>query len=161
MTEFYAQPYSLEHTGFYFDSLEKFEAGMEKLNQKGCEEVEIQFIDGEAHLVRLAEAAHIGQSNVDTWFEELDDLDETEATQIFFLLDLGYSLEDALERYEEVSLFNGPAKDYAYDLIEETTEIPENLRYYIDYDAIARDMKINGEIIEIDHDLIVTNANEF
>mgnify|MGYP000331972877 CR=1 FL=1 len=76
-------------------------------------------------------------------------------------LQYGYSLEDALERYEEVSLFNGPAKDYAYDIIEETTEIPENLRYYIDYDAIARDMKINGEIIEIDHDLIVTNANEF
>ena len=40
------------------------------------------------------------------------------------------------------------------------TKIPENLRYYIDYDAIACDMKINGEIIEIDHDLIVTNANE-
>ena len=38
---------------------------------------------------------------------------------------------------------------------------PENLRYYIDYDAIARDMKINGEIVEIKHDLIVTNANEF
>ncbi len=103
MTEFYAQPYSLDHTGFYFNNFEKFEAGMEKLNKKGCEEVEIQFIDGEAHLVRLAEAANIGQGNVDTWFDELDDLDETEATQIFFLLDLGYSLEDALERYEEVS----------------------------------------------------------
>jgi len=63
--------------------------------------------------------------------------DETEATQIFFLLDLGYSFEDALDCYEEVSLFNGTAKDYAYDLIEETTEIPENFRYYIDYDAIA------------------------
>ncbi len=53
------------------------------------------------------------------------------------------------------------AKDYAYDLIEETTEIPENLRSYIDYDAIARDMEINGEIVEINHDLIVTNAQEF
>lgn len=161
MTEFYAQPYSIEHTGFYFDSLEKFEAGMEKLNKKGCEEVEIQFIDGEDHLVRLADAANIGQGTVNTWFEDLDDLDETEAAQILFLCDCGYSLSDALGRYEEVSLFNGPAKDYAYDLIEETTEIPENLRYYIDYEAIARDMEINGEIVEINHDLIVTNANEF
>jgi len=161
MTEFYAQPYSIEHTGFYFDSPEKFEAGMEKLNKKGCEEVEIQFIDGEDHLVRLADAAHIHQGNVDTWYEDLDDLDETEATQIFFLLDLGYSLSDALDRYEDVYLFNGKASDYAYDLIDETTEVPENLRYYIDYEAIARDMKINGEIVEINHDLIVTNANEF
>ena len=63
MTKFYAQPYSIEHTGFYFDSPEKFEAGMEKLNTTGCEEVEIQFIDGEDHLVRLVEAANIGQGN--------------------------------------------------------------------------------------------------
>lgn len=28
MTEFYAQPYSLDHTGFYLDSIEKYEAGM-------------------------------------------------------------------------------------------------------------------------------------
>ncbi len=161
MTEFYAQPYSIEHTGFYFDSFVKFEAGMEKLNKRGCEEVEIQFIDGEEHLARIAEAANIGQGNVDTWFEELDDLDETETIQISFLLDCGYSLADALERHEEVSLFNGSASDYAYDLIDETTEVPENLRYYIDYDAIARDMKINGEIDEINLNLIVTNANEF
>ncbi|MBL3591784.1 MAG: antirestriction protein ArdA [gamma proteobacterium endosymbiont of Lamellibrachia anaximandri] len=39
--------------------------------------------------------------------------------------------------------------------------MPENLQYYIDYQAIARDMKINGEIIEIERDLIVTNAHEF
>ena len=28
MTGFYAQPYSLDHTGFYFDSFETFEHGM-------------------------------------------------------------------------------------------------------------------------------------
>ena len=161
MTEFYAQPYSIEHTGFYFGSPERFEAGMEKLNKKGCEEVEIQFIDGEDHLVRLAEAANVGQGSVDTWFEDLEDLDETEATQIIFLLDLGYSLSDAMDRYEEVYLFNGTASDYADELINDTTEVPENLRYYIDYDAIARDMQINGEITEIGYHLIVTNANEF
>ncbi len=161
MTEFYAQPYSIEHTGFYFDSFENFEAGMEKLNKKGCEEVEIQFIDGDDHLARLANATSIHQGDVDFWFEELDDLDQTEATQIMFLLDCGYSLRDTLERYEEVCLFEGTAADYAYDLINDTSEVPEHLRYYIDYDAIARDMKINGEIVEIHHDLFVTNAQEF
>jgi len=139
MTEFYAQPYSIEHIGFYFDSYEKYEAGMEKLNDRGCEEVEIQFIDGDDHLVRLADAADVGQGDVVTWFEELGDLDETEASQIMFLLDLGYNLSDALGRYEDVSLFNESASDYAYDLVNETTEVPEHLSYYIDYDAIARD----------------------
>lgn len=161
MTEFYAQPYSIEHTGFYFDSIEKYEAGMEKLNKRGCEEVEIQFIDGDDHLSRLADAAKIGQGDVDIWFEELDDLDDTETTQIMFLLDCGYSLSDALDRYEDVCIFNGKASDYAYDLINDTTEIPENLRFYIDYDAIARDMEINGEITEINHELIITNALDF
>ena len=47
MTRFYAQPYSPEHTGFYFDSVDKYEAGMKKLNARGCEEVEIQFTEGD------------------------------------------------------------------------------------------------------------------
>lgn len=161
MTEFYAQPYSIEHTGFCFDSIEIYETGMKKLNARGCEEVEIQFIDGEDHLVQLANAANIHQDNVSLWYEELEDLDETEATQLNFLLDCGYNLNDTMDRYEEVCLHEGTAEDYAYDLIDETTEIPENLRYYIDYKAIARDMKLNGEITEINHDLIVTNAQEF
>ncbi|MES9994012.1 MAG: antirestriction protein ArdA [Candidatus Thiodiazotropha sp.] len=161
MTEFHAQPYSLDHIGFYFDSIETFQAGMEKLNKRGCEEVEIQFIDGEDHLVDLAKAAAIHQGNVDFWYEQLEDLDETQAVQLTFLLDLGYSLEDALDRYEDVYLHEGTAEDYAYELINDTTEVPESLRFYIDYEAIARDMKANGEIVEIERELIVTNAYEF
>ena len=33
--------------------------------------------------------------------------------------------------------------DFAQELTEQTTEIPESLRYYIDYDAMARDLEIN------------------
>lgn len=161
MSEFYAQPYSLDHTGFYFDSMESFEAGMEKLGRQNCEEVEIQFIDGDDHLASLAKEAEINQANIGLWFDALEDLDIHEARQLTFLLERGFNLEDALERYDEVCLFHGSAEDYAQDLIEETTEIPENLRYYIDYEAIARDMKLNGEIEEIEHDLIVTNGYEF
>ena len=134
---------------------------MEKLNAKGCEEVEIQFIDGECGLTRLANAAGIGQGTVALWFEELDDLDTEQIDQLCFLLDCGFDLEDALTRYEEVCIFHGSAADYAQELIEETTDIPENLRFYIDYDAIARDMGYNGEIVEIDREVIVTNAHEF
>ena len=161
MTTFYAQPYSIEHTGFYFDSLEAFEAGMEKLENRGCEEVEIQFIDGECGLSKLAKAAGIDQGTVALWFEELDDLDSLEIDQICFLLDCGHDLEGALSRYEYVNIFHGSAEEYAQELIEDTTDIPENLRYYIDYTAIARDMGYNGEIVEIEHNVIVTNAHEF
>lgn len=161
MTTFHAQPYALDHTGFYFEDITEFEAGMEKLNNRGCEEVEIQFIDGDAHQSRLAQSVGIDQATIDTWFEELDDLDAIETDQLCFLLDRGFSLDEALTRYDYVSIFHGAAEDYARELIEETTDIPENLRYYIDYEAIARDMGYNGEIEEIEHDIIVTNAYEF
>jgi len=162
MTEFYAQPYSLDHTGFYFDSAEKFEEGMEKLNKLGCEEVEIQFIDGEDHLCDLAKSVGIHQGDINFWYDELEELDDNDIIRICFLLDdLGYNIKDALERYDEVYLHHGSAEDYAQELIEETTDIPENLRFYIDYEAIARDMKLGGEINEIERELLVTNAYEF
>lgn len=161
MTTFYAQPYSLDHTGFYFESLEEFEAGMEKLNKRGCEEVEVQLIDGENHHAALAEAAGINQANIALWFETLEDFDAHDATRLIFLLERGFRLDDALNRYEEVCLYTGRPANHAQELIEETTQIPENLRYYIDYEAIARDMRLNGEIEEIDGDTVVTNAYDF
>ncbi|GAB5512243.1 MAG: antirestriction protein ArdA [Hyphomicrobiales bacterium] len=33
--------------------------------------------------------------------------------------------------------------DFAEELTEQTTEIPESVRHYIDYDAMARDIEIN------------------
>jgi len=33
--------------------------------------------------------------------------------------------------------------DYAEELTQQTTEIPESLRYYIDYKAMARDFEVN------------------
>lgn len=59
MAKLYAQPYSIAHTGFYFESMEEFNSGMERLNNSGCEEVEIQFIDGETHHSSVFNAASI------------------------------------------------------------------------------------------------------
>lgn len=39
--------------------------------------------------------------------------------------------------------------DYARDLTEETTDIPDALVNYIDYEAIARDMEMGGEVFTI------------
>lgn len=36
--------------------------------------------------------------------------------------------------------------DFAQDITEETTEIPQNLQYYIDWEAMARDLEINDVI---------------
>ncbi len=44
--------------------------------------------------------------------------------------------------------------DFAQKLTEDTTTIPENLSYYIDYERMARDMGMSGDIftVETAHD---------
>lgn len=162
MTTLFAQSYLYSDTGFYFESVEEFESGIKRLNAKGIEEVEIQFIDGEQYEAKLFSAAAISQSTVHDWFEHLNDLSEYTATQMIYLLELGYTLQETLEKHEDVQLYFGSASDYAQELMEDTTsDIPAFLVNYIDYRAIAHDMTLNGEITELSHDLYVTNALEF
>lgn len=40
--------------------------------------------------------------------------------------------------------------DYAEELTEETSEIPSSLRYYIDYERMARDMEMGGDVFTIE-----------
>ncbi|WP_290843835.1 antirestriction protein ArdA [Henriciella sp.] len=53
-------------------------------------------------------------------------------------------LEDAQKASDEqyAGQFRSLA-DFAEEITEETSEIPENLRFYIDYEAMARDLVIN------------------
>lgn len=40
--------------------------------------------------------------------------------------------------------------DFAEELTEDTTQIPENLAYYIDYERMGRDMELNGDIFTLE-----------
>ena len=40
--------------------------------------------------------------------------------------------------------------EYAQELTEETTQIPEHLQYYIDYEAMARDMVLSGDVFTLE-----------
>ena len=40
--------------------------------------------------------------------------------------------------------------DYAQELTEETTTIPESLACYIDYEKMARDMELNGDVFTVE-----------
>jgi len=161
MTTLFAQSYASAHIGFYFENLTEYCELIDSLQARGYEEFEIQFIDGEPEQAALFESVGISQASIQFWFEHLDHLDEKEALQLTFLLNCGYELTDALQRYNDVSLYFGGSSDYAQDFIEDTSDIPSHLANYIDYDAIARDMEINGEITEVAHDTYVTNALEF
>lgn len=67
------------------------------------------------------------------------------------LAHFGGSLEDAQKALEEN--YSGCYKslaDYAEELTDQTTTIPNNLTFYIDYDRIGRDMEFSGDIFSVE-----------
>ena len=67
----------------------------------------------------------------------------------------GGDLEDAKRAIEENHAgCHSCVADYAQELTEDTSEIPEHLVFYIDYEKMGRDMELSGDIytIETAHD---------
>jgi len=63
----------------------------------------------------------------------------------------GGSIDDARKAMEES--YSGCYKslaDYAEELTEGTTQIPESLAYYIDYERMGRDMEVSGDVYTIE-----------
>jgi antirestriction protein len=71
----------------------------------------------------------------------------------YFSGDLDEAQQAITDRYmgEQSSL-----ADYVQELTEESTAIPQPLRHYIDYQAMARDAELNGELFGITtaHDVV-------
>lgn len=59
-----------------------------------------------------------------------------------------YNFHESIDSVQNViyeyyaGCYNSP-KDFAYDIVNELHNIPENLKFYIDYDKFLRDMEIN------------------
>ncbi|SDR67556.1 antirestriction protein ArdA [Erythrobacter sp. HL-111] len=154
---YHATPYDISATGFYFDTYEEYQArAAVHRNEYGdpVEEYEIQFIDGDSY--RLFDAIGVNQANLKDWFERFEDMDDDEAVKLIILIEhFGYSVEDALDRIDDLHLFEGTAIQYAEELIESTgmlDQMPENLRYYFDTEAFARDMVLGGDITPVEID---------
>lgn len=158
MTIICAVPYDTSASAFYFDSMAEYHL---KYNARlPVEEYELQYIEG--CNPKLFSEAGICQSTIETWFDSLSNVTDNSDSGIAirYLLNLGYSLYDAIEKADEISIFRGKSCDYAYEVFSDS-QIPEHLRGYIDYDAIARDLEINGELVEFCHETLITNAHDF
>ena len=153
-TTLFAQPYNMDACGFYFHSAEEFEEKAEALRDRYCnpvEEFEIQFIDGDDGA--LFDACGINQSNLWTWFDDIEGKDEHEKVALYFLTGvLGYALDDAMDKIDEVVLFHGDALEAAEELFDDcyALAIPDNLRCYFDMEKFARDLEIGGDFNEFD-----------
>ena len=156
MTTLHATPYNLEAAGFYFDSSDDHQAKAENhLDRFGnlVEEFEIQFIDGDN--AELFNACGINQSNLDTWFDVIELMSEAEKLSLYYLVGVaGYTLEQALEKVNEPSIYYGNLLDAATELFDECwlPSTPDNIKYYIDYEKFARDCQLGGDMYEFECD---------
>ena len=153
---YHATPYDISATGFYFSDYKDYQAkAATHTNRYGepVEEYEIQFIDGDNF--PLFDALSVNQATLETWFDQFEGLDEDAAAKVLYLSDyLGYTdIAEIIDSMDDVELFEGSAVEYVEQYIDDTgmlDSMPENLRYYFDTEAFARDMLLSGDITEVE-----------
>lgn len=164
--DFHCTPYDLTKPGFYFSNSEELDS---KLKTSDFEEYEIEAVDldsEETDLFNLIRRKHGS-------FEALESHENMEgkftygSQGVFEKVAFGYliemldkSPEDAADSFSDVSLTDERLEDAAFEIAEQTMEIPAHLEYYIDFEAMGRDMSHNGELYEYDfgnRSYIITN----
>ena len=145
----YAQPYDISATGFYFSNSEEFNDKSSKLrNDYGdqVEEFEIQFIGGKDLDCELFKALSVHQGDLDNFFMACEEWDDDQKIKVIIAVgEVGYRFDldnndpddFDIDLYEMDSL-----KELAEQFVEGGLygEIPENIKFYLDYDAIAYDL---------------------
>ena len=149
---------TISATGFYFESMEEYDSKYAKCkNDFGgqVEEFEIQFIDGDDLDCDLFKALDIHQGNFDAFFTACEEWNEDQKIKVIIAVgECGYSFnlykDDSdnfdIDLYELDSL-----RDLAEQFIEEGLfgEIPESIRFYLNLDAIARDLGMDYSEIRL------------
>ena len=149
---FYAQPYDISATGFYFESAEEFDRKAAKArNEFGqpVEEFEIQFIDGEVIDADLAAALGVHQGSVGAFIAATEEWDEHDKRVLIIAVrECGYAVDPAnadpndfdIDIYEGITM-----RELAEQFVDDGLfgDIPEHLANHIDYDAIARDLAMD------------------
>ena len=157
MTQLFAQPYDISASGFYFDSVEDYQAKAAKaVNHYGepVEEFEMQFIDGKDIDCALANAIGINQANITDFLELSEDWEDWQKINVIIACgECGYDFDPQCDPDllgVELYFVDG-LKELAEQFAEEGLygDIPESLQYYIDYDAIARDLGMEYSKIEV------------
>lgn len=145
--KFYANPYDSSAKGFYFESPEEYAAGIKKSR---AEEFEIDLVDGDAVGTALAAAVKPHQSEIEAWYDLLDEVDGDGELllQIVGFAAFDHDLEgvadfEANRRYiEDVWIEGGSLEELAERFVEDG--LLTDLGQYFDYDSFARDLGYDG-----------------
>jgi len=166
-TNLHAQPYDISATGFYFTSAGEFGAKVATLtncNGDPVEEFEIQFIDGEQIDCELAKAICINQGNFRDYLDCIETWEDWQKILVIIAVgECGYDFDpDVDPDHHGIDLYHvSSMRELAELFVEEGLygDIPDSLQFYIDYDAIARDLSMDyGEIV-IAGDILIYRAS--
>ncbi|MFG5379709.1 antirestriction protein ArdA [Yoonia sp. R2-816] len=158
MTQFYAQPYDVSATGFYFDDEAGFSEKIGKIKNdysQPVEEFEIQFIDGKSIDCTLAKAWRINQANILKFMKIVDEWDDDQKTRFILAVgECGYDFDPETVDPDDFDLdiyHLDTMKELAEQFVEEGLfgDIPDHLANYIDMDAIAYDLSMDYTETEI------------
>ena len=159
MTQIFAQPYDITAYGFYFETAKEYQEKTRKLlNSSGwpVEEFEIQFIDGEMIDAKLFRALDVSQCNFEAFLEAIENWDYQDKVKVIIAVgEAGYNFDfrNSSPNDFDIDLYQMDSlRELAEQFVEEGLfgEIPDNIRYYLDYDAIGRDLATDYSITRID-----------
>ena len=150
----YVQPYNIYAAGFCFENAEQYhQLAAQNMNGFGqlVEEYKIQFIEGEFIDAELAEAFQLDQGNFPRFLEMVANYtDDKKRAFIVAVRECGYSPDKAqdvdIDIYPETSIRGLAVQLVADGLLG---DVPTHLLYYLDYDAIARELALEYTETEI------------
>lgn len=150
----FAQPYSTDAIGFYFNEYDEYlkkSSTLRDSNGSQVEEFEIQFTDGDPLECALFKAVGVYQSNLKAYLEFIDQANEINIIELIIADDAGYTID--LDHIDfDIDVYpNTTLNDLAEQFLDEGLfgDIPDNIRHYIDEDAIARDLGMDYTELQI------------
>ena len=162
----YAQPYNMDATGFQFISEQEFKTKRDQCHDKfgnAVEEFEIQLLEAEEIDCEFAKAIGLSQANYADFLELADAWEHWQ--KVYVIISVG-ALANDFDPYCDPHLLD--ISVYAVDSLRELAEqfvdeglfgtIPERLEFYIDYEAIARDLGFDYSEITIAGERMVYSA---
>lgn len=141
----------------YVSSADEYSAAVARYNAAGTEEWEVSVGDGDASTDELAALRTACQTmqpdEVFAFADWMEGADEHELAAAFHLLQHcsnGYDCaQDVIDAVEDVQLYKGSGADYAEEFATDCCDmrnVPDFIRYHIDWEGVARDMDMNGDI---------------
>lgn len=148
-TVLFAQPYDVSAEEFYFASVEGYEKKSARVRNscgQPVEEFEIQFIDGDEIDAALFKAISVNQGNFGAFLDACNYWNTDQKRKVIIAVgEYGYGFNlktDDPDKFDVEIYELNSLRELAQHFVDEGLfgQIPESIKYHLDYDSIARDL---------------------